>query len=187
MQGVLSGILDEVRRLSAISRKLLLLSQADAAQLRPQLAPFDLSGALLDLAEDTRMLAPALQVSEDVPPGISVSADESLLMQILHNLVSNAIKYNVEGGWIRFAVSRSAEIATVVVSNTSAGIGEEDRERLFERFYRADRAHGRRVDGVGLGLSLSRELARAQGGNLELEVAPDKAVQLRLTLPVGAC
>lgn len=184
MQRVLTGILDEVRRLAAISRKLLLLSQADAAQLRPQLAPFDLSGALLDLAEDTRMLAPALQVSEDIAPGISVSADENLLMQILHNLVSNAIKYNVEGGWIRIAASRSGDLATVVVSNASAGIAAEHRERLFERFYRADRAHTRRVDGVGLGLSLSRELARAHGGDLVLEVAPDNAVLLRLTMPV---
>lgn len=184
MQGVLTGILDEVRRLSAISRKLLLLAQADAAQLRLQLAPFDLSRALLDLAEDTRMLAPALQISEDIPPGIGVSADGNLLTQILHNLVSNAIKYNVEGGWIRIAASRAADLATVVVSNASAGIAAEHRERLFERFYRADRAHTRRVDGVGLGLSLSRELARAHGGDLELEVAPDNVVLLRLTMPV---
>ncbi len=184
IQGVLTGILDEVRRLSAISRKLLLLAQADAAQLRPQLAPFDLSAALLALAEDTRMLAPALQVSEDVPPGISVSADGNLLTQILHNLVSNAIKYNVEGGWIRIAASCSPERATVVVANASAGIDAEDHGRLFERFYRADRAHGRRVDGLGLGLSLSRELARVHGGDLELEVAQDHSVQLRLTIPL---
>jgi len=184
IQGVLTGILDEVRRLSAISRKLLLLAQADAAQLRLQLAPFDLSAALLALAEDTRMLAPALQVSEDVPPGISVSADGNLLTQILHNLVSNAIKYNVEGGWIRIAASCSPEHATVVVANASAGIDAEDHGRLFERFYRADRAHGRRVDGLGLGLSLSRELARVHGGDLELEVAQDHSVQLRLTIPL---
>jgi len=183
IQGVLTGILDEVRRLSAISRKLLLLSQADAAQLRLQLAPFDLSATLLALAEDTRMLAPALQVSDDIAPGISVSADENLLTQILHNLVSNAIKYNVKGGWIRIAASRSPERATVVIANASAGIDADDRSRLFERFYRADRAHGRQVDGVGLGLSLSRELARVHGGALELEVLEDRSVQLRLTLP----
>jgi len=186
IQSVLAGILDEVRRLSAISRKLLLLSQADAAHLRLQLASFDLSAALLALAEDTRMLAPTLQVSEDIPPGISISADESLLTQILHNVISNAIKYNVEGGWIRIAASCSPERATVVISNASTGIDAEERGRLFERFYRADRARGRRVDGVGLGLSLSRELARAHGGNLELEVAQDRSVHLRLTIPVRA-
>ena len=184
IQGVLSGILDEVRRLSAISRKLLLLAQADAAQLRLQLAPFDLSAALLALAEDTRMLAPTLQVSEDVPPGITISADGNLLLQILHNLVSNAIKYNVDRGWIRIAASCSLERATVTIANAAAGISAQDRERLFERFYRADRTRERRIDGVGLGLSLSRELARAHGGNLELEVQEDRSVQLRLTLPL---
>ncbi len=183
IQGVLAGILDEVRRLSGISRKLLLLSQADAAQLRLQLAPVDLSAALLALAEDTRMLAPALQVREDVPSGIEVSADENLLTQILHNLISNAIKYNVEAGWIRIAAARTLQQVTVVVSNASAGIEAEDRVRLFERFYRADGARGRRVDGVGLGLSLSRELARAHGGDLKLEVAADRSVEVRLTLP----
>ena len=184
IQGVLAGILDEVRRLSAISRKLLLLAQADAAQLRLQLEPFDLSAALLALAEDTRMLAPGLQVTEDIAPGIGVSADGNLLTQILHNLISNAIKYNVEGGWIRIAASRTPECATVVISNASAGIDEEERGRLFERFYRADRARGRQVDGVGLGLSLSRELARAHGGHLELEVAQDRGVHLSLIIPV---
>ena len=183
-QGVLTGILDEVRRLAAISRKLLLLAQADAAQLRPLLAPFDLSAALLALAEDTRMLAPALQVTEDIAPGISVSADRNLLTQILHNLISNAIKYNVAGGWIRIAASRSAACATVVISNASVGIDEEERGRLFERFYRTDRARGRQVDGLGLGLSLSRELARVHGAQLELEVAPDCGVHLSLTIPV---
>ncbi|MSQ72422.1 MAG: HAMP domain-containing protein [Betaproteobacteria bacterium] len=183
IQQVLTGILDEVRRLSAISRKLLLLSQADAAQLRLQIAPFDLSAGLLALAEDARMLAPHLPVSEDVAPGIFVNADESLLTQILHNLLSNAIKYNIEDGWIRIAASCPGDLATVVFSNASGGIEEGDRGRLFERFYRADRAHGRQVDGVGLGLSLSRELARAHGGNLELSVAPDRSVSLRLTVP----
>lgn len=186
IQGVLAGILDEVRRLSGISRKLLLLSQADAAQLRLQLAPVDLSATLLDLAEDTRMLAPKLLVRVDVPPGIILSADENLLTQILHNLISNAIKYNIEGGWVRIAVSRTPQQVTVVVANASAGIEAEDRARLFERFYRADGAHGRRVDGVGLGLSLSRELARAHGGDLKLEVAADRSVEVSLTLPALA-
>ena len=183
IQGVLAGILDEVRRLSAISRKLLLLSQADAAQLRLQPTSIDLSAALLALAEDTRMLAPALQVSEEIAPGISVSADENLLTQILHNLISNAIKYNIEGGWIRIAASRATERVGVVISNASAGIEAAQRAHLFERFYRADSAHGRRVDGVGLGLSLSRELARVHGGELELEVREDRSVEARLTLP----
>lgn len=183
MQAALSSILDEVRRLSVISRKLLLLSQADAAQLRLQPTTIDLSAALLALAEDTRMLAPDVKVSEEIPPGISLSADENLLTQILHNLISNAIKYNIEGGWIRIAASRVPERVIVVVSNASAGIEAAQRAHLFERFYRADSAHGRRVDGVGLGLSLSRELARVHGGDLELDVREDRSVEVRLTLP----
>jgi signal transduction histidine kinase len=92
LQASLSSVLDEVRRLSTISRKLLIRSQADAGRLRVHAEPFDMNTALQDLLEDTRMLAPHLQVSDEVQTGLWVEGDASLLRQILHNLISNAIK-----------------------------------------------------------------------------------------------
>ena len=129
------------------------------------------------------MLAPGLGVSCDVPTGLVAHADANLLGQILRNLLGNAIKYNVEGGWIRIAAAAQDGGVAVTISNPSAGVAEDERERLFERFYRADSAHGRRIDGVGLGLALSRELARAHGGDLTLEVDAANVVHLRMRLP----
>lgn len=183
-QRTLAGILDEVRRLSTISRKLLLLAQADAGRLSMHRAPFDVSGALADLVEDARMLAPGLRIDSDLPASLIVPADGPLLQQVLHNLISNAIKYNIEGGWIRIAASADVHHARFSLTNASSGIAPEQQAQLFKRFYRADPARSRKIDGVGLGLALSREIVRAHGGEMSFKVLGDDSVQLTVTLPV---
>lgn len=184
MQAMLSSILDEVRRLSVISRKLLLLSQADAGHLTVMREAVDLSKVLEELLEDSRMLAPHLTIEADIQSGLLIQADGSLLRQVLHNLISNAIKYNVDGGWIRIGCMRWSGSVEVLVSNASTGITNANRARLFERFFRADQAHSRTVEGVGLGLSVSREIARAHGGDLTLKGETAGSVQFALVLPL---
>lgn len=183
MQEKLTGILDEVRRLSTISRKLLLLSQADAGGLKIHRESVRLSQVLQDLAEDTSMLAPHLDVRSRIPPGIEIQADSALLHQVLHNLVSNAIKYNIDKGWIEISAQPSPRQVKICIANPSSGIPEADRSRVFERFYRGDPSHARQIEGVGLGLSVSREIARAHGGDITLNVSPDNAVQFVMTIP----
>lgn len=182
MQAGLTSTLDEVRRLSVVSRKLLLLSQADAGRLNVFRETRDLTRMLEELLEDTRMLAPELNITGDIQAHLTISADSNLLRQVLHNLISNAIKYNVEGGWISISTHTTAQHVEVVVSNSSAGIAAGDRDKIFERFFRTDSAHNRRIDGAGLGLSLSREIARAHSGDLLLgdEVAGQVRFFLRL-------
>jgi len=184
VQAALSSVLDEVRRLSVISRKLLLLSQADAGRLTVFREPVDLSKMLEELLEDTRMLAPHLALHADIQPGLLLQADASLLRQVLHNLISNAIKYNVDAGWIRISTTRWAQRMEVVVSNASQGIPVQQRGKIFERFFRADPAHSRHIEGVGLGLSVSREIARAHGGDLSLKSDAAGAVEFSLLLPL---
>ncbi|MHB1199977.1 MAG: sensor histidine kinase [Polaromonas sp.] len=179
----LSSFLDEVRRLSTISRKLLLLSQADAGRLNVHREPFDLTSALVDLVEDIHMLAGHLQLTQEIDPGLIVQADGSLLRQVLHNLISNAIKYNVEKGWIQIATTISPGWVEVNVVNSSPGIPVAAQGRIFERFFRADSSHSRQIEGVGLGLSVSREIARAHGGDITFS-AQAGVVRFVLRLPV---
>jgi signal transduction histidine kinase len=112
-----------------------------------------------------------------------VPADGGLLTQVLHNLVSNAIKYNVDKGWIRIATASWPKTVEVDVANASQGIPANERGRIFERFYRADPARGRSVEGVGLGLAVSREIARAHGGDITLKCESDDSVRFALSLP----
>ena len=183
LQGELSSILDEVRRLSTISRKLLLLSRADAGNLNIHAEPFLLSETLTDLVEDTMMLAPHLLVTGEIHPGLMVQADATLLPQVFHNLISNAIKYNVDHGWIRISTSIHPAHIQVQVANPSLGITPDDRDKVFDRFFRADTARARSVDGVGLGLSVSREIARAHGGDISFTLDQENIVRFSLALP----
>ena len=114
------------------------------------------------------------------------SGDADLLRQVLQNLVSNAVKYGIPGGWIAISGRRHGAGWQVDVANASAGIAFEQRDRLFDRFYRAGHAYNRRVAGVGLGLALAREIARAHGGELRLADCTPSEVTFRLTLPAGA-
>lgn len=186
IQARLTGILDEVRRLAEISRKLLLLSQADAGRLNLQRADVDLSAILEELGEDAQMLAPQLAVRSEIESGLVLAADPGLLKQILHNLLSNAIKYNLPGGWIRIAARRREARIEIEFANAAHGIPEAARNQLFERFFRADPAHSRGIEGVGLGLSVSREIARAHGGELRLEDSAADQARFLLTLPERA-
>lgn len=172
-----------MQRLKTVIRKLLLLSLADSGQLKPNLEPLDLTTLMEAAVEDTGILAPNLTIEQDLESGVRVSADGDLIRQVIQNLVSNAIKYNRPGGVVRFVLRRAGGRVLLTVSNTGTGIPAGDRDKLFERFYRADKARNRKVDGTGLGLSLSREIARAHHGDLVLEDTQDGTTAFTMVLP----
>jgi len=184
-QAGLTDMLDEVGRLAAITRKLLLLSQADAGQLALHRVSVDLAEQLDTLVADARMLVTDQTVSSSVEPGLQTRGDALLLRQLFNNLLSNALRYGRPGGWIAVSGRRQAAGVEVVFANATAPLDATQRSRFFNRFHRGDGAHNRAVDGHGLGLSLSREIARAHGGDLTLQASPGDEVRLRLWLPHG--
>jgi len=184
-QETYSKLLEEVQRLKTIVGKLLLLARADAGQLSLSVAPINFSEAIEETCEDTRILAPSLDISAEIEAAVRIDADEALLRQVLQNLCSNAIKYNVKSGKIRFRLRRKDSSAVFTVWNTGKPIPDADRDRIFDRFYRVDTARNRKVGGAGLGLSLAREIARAHGGDLTLEAPMDGWVGFRLVLPLA--
>jgi heavy metal sensor kinase len=185
-QEIFSSLLDEVGRLKAIVQKLLLLSLADAGRLQLQRQPVNLTRMLEGVIEDCRLQAPHLVVEQVLAPDIAVGADPELLEQALQNLASNAIKHNHDRGRIRFELVREADRALVRVGNTGPGVPPADRERIFERFYRADKSRSSKVEGVGLGLSLAREIVRAHGGELVLEDCGNLLTTFAIRLPTAA-
>ncbi len=179
-----SGLLEEVRRLKAIVQKLLLLARADVGQLPLSLEDIDLSALIRSSVEDAETIAPHLAVEANIPPGIRAKADPDLLAQAVRNLMSNAVKYNQEKGLVRFRLGVRDGTAVFTLVNTGAPIPEEDRLRVFDRFYRVDKARSRQVSGSGLGLSLAREIARAHGGDLLLDPDREGMTSFTLTLPL---
>jgi heavy metal sensor kinase len=184
-QEIFSSLLDEVSRLKAIVQKLLLLSLADAGRLQLHREHISLTHMVENVIEDCRLQAPHLTIEQTLAPEVQVAADPDLLEQALQNLASNAVKYNREHGRIRFELTTDAAQMCVRVSNTGPGITPADRERIFERFYRGDKSRSGRVEGVGLGLSLSREILRAHGGELVLEESSTELTTFAARLRAG--
>jgi len=184
-QEVYSSLLEEISRLKAIVQKLLLLSLADAGRLQLQLQPVDLSAMLTNIVEDCLAQAPTLKIESQIPPGFQISADPDLLEQALQNLASNAIKYNYPGGLVQFELVTEGNQMAVRIANTGPTIPPIDRERIFERFYRADPARSGKVEGTGLGLSLAREIVRAHGGELILDASDNRLTRFAAILPIA--
>ena len=189
LQQSLGILLGEVSRLGAIVRKLLLLSLADAGQISLRRATVDLKEILAVLVEDIELLAPDLPVKVTLDQGdLKVKGDRDLITQVLQNLIDNAIKYNLPlgsaGQWLSITGERRGNVVQVTVANASRGIPLEERDRIFDRFYRGDRSRNRKREGFGLGLSLSREIARAHRGELLLDATQKGETAFTLTLPV---
>jgi len=185
-QRVFSELSDEVQRLKTIVQRLLLLARADAGTLHPHRQPADFSDMVEGLCEDAHLLAPQLEVRKDLASGITIPVDVNLIRQLFHNLTDNAIKYNRENGWISFHLRSAGTTVRFTISNTGRDIPATDREKIFDRFYRGEPAHGREIDGIGLGLSLAREIARTHHGDLVLDTSGNGVSSFLLTLPLTA-
>lgn len=108
---------------------------------------------------------------------------QSILSEVLYNLVDNSIKYNKDNGKVDVKVQDASEEVTVSVSDTGIGIGAADRERVFERFYRADKSHSKEIGGTGLGLSIVKHGVLFHKGRVELESEPGVGTTITFVLP----
>lgn len=175
--------LDEVQRLKVILQKLFLLSLTDAGQLPLNSAAINLAELARSAAADVEFLAPDRTLTIDAPAELIAHGDAHLINQILENLISNAVKFGAENGWIKINVAEQNGNTVITVANNGTPIPSEDQEKIFERFYRGDPARSRQTEGTGLGLSLAREIAKAHGGKLSLEQSDEHQTRFTLELP----
>ncbi len=186
IQKLLSSLLDETHRLTGITRSLLLLSRADAGQLVPAFEEVSLSELLPELLEDTEVLAAEaeLELKAQIATDIRVMADSLLLRSAFLNVLINAVKYNKPGGFIRVELKADGRKARITVANSGPGIPTGEQALIFDRFQRADQSRERRIDGIGLGLSLTRELLHAHHGSVELEESRPGLTRFVINLPL---
>ncbi|MEN8181868.1 MAG: ATP-binding protein [Myxococcota bacterium] len=183
----LEVILRHSQRLAALIEDILQLSRIESRKLELELAPLDVAevafGVLRDL--ETRTTEKRLSAQLQSEGHCRALADRRCLEQILLNLLDNAIKYTDEGGSITVRVAGEGPRIRLDVEDTGIGIPQSDRARIFERFYRVDRARSRELGGTGLGLSIVKHLAQAQGGEVFVESEVGRGTRISVTLPAA--
>jgi two-component system phosphate regulon sensor histidine kinase PhoR len=181
----LATIVTEAQRLSRISEDLLILSQTES--LAPYKEPMDLSEILQEIVPrfQTQASDAGLEISSDVPEGLKVWANNDQIEQVLVNLVDNAIKYTPRGGSIHVSAKREIGHVAVDVTDTGVGIMQQDLGRIFERFYRVDKARSRQSGGTGLGLSIVKHIVESHGGQITVQSEFNRGSTFTFTLPAA--
>ncbi len=173
-------------RLTLLIDDLLLLSTLDSGRLRLELQPVRLRSAAQEVAEDfqTRAAARRMGLGNAVPGELQVRADPERLRQVLSNLVDNAIKYGREEGRVELTAAALPDGRIEVgVRDDGPGLPPEVQPRIFERFYRVDKARSREQGGTGLGLAIVKHVVQAHGGEVRLESRPGQGTTFFFTLP----
>ena len=183
----LGVILTESDRMTHIVQDLLTLSRFDSGRDDLKLSWFSFEGAVQDLYNAVYMEAQrhshALELT--LEPGLpQVRADRERIMQVMMNIVSNAIKYTPDGGRIQISAGQVGKRVWMQVDDNGIGIPAADRPRIFERFYRVDKARSRQSGGTGLGLSIAKEIVDRHEGVLALVDREGPGLSVRMELNI---
>jgi signal transduction histidine kinase len=187
-QESLTLIQEEAERLSRIVEDLFILArqpiQSPTALIK---APVSLTEVVKDCARAAQVLASRKGVRlklENDSTSIALNADEELIKRMILNLLDNAVKYTPEGGEISLALEKHNGSAEIVVRDTGIGLSQTDQQRVFDRFYRVDKARSRALGGAGLGLSIVRSIVEAHGGNITIDSTPRHGSTFTVSLPL---
>lgn len=176
----------ESRRLAFIIEDLLVLSRMESDELEMSEDVFDLTALIEEIAEEKREMASGSEVTLEVEGAgdrVSVRGDRKLMKTALANLVDNAIKYNMPGGRVEMSVGEAGGEVSLTVSDTGIGIPARDQSRVFERFYRVDKARSRETGGTGLGLSIVKHVAELHGGTVSVVSSEGSGAKFTITVP----
>lgn len=174
-------------RLELLVEDLLTLAQLESGNPNLQMGTVDLPSFLSEMVRDweKKLTSKQLNMSVDVPPDLSpIHVDRTRLQEALYNLLDNAVKYSRQYGEIRLSARQRDGEIELTVSDDGIGITEEDLPRIFERFYRADKARSAdKVRGTGLGLAIVKHIAQLHGGRVEAVSELEKGTTIRVILP----
>lgn len=183
----LRDIRSETERMTRLVGDLLVLAQADSGHLPLERKPVDLDGLLLEVCREVQVLAGQVHVAVGEIDQARVIGDRDRLKQVILNLVTNAIKYTPPGGRVTLGLARVQHWARLTVSDTGIGLPAEELPRIFDRFYRVDKARSRAQGGAGLGLSIAQRIVQMHGGRIEAaSEGPNKGATFSVWLPLDS-
>jgi heavy metal sensor kinase len=183
----LGTIYEEAVHMSGIVDDLFTLARADAGERPLEMRRIYLDELVAEVCRTLRPLAEERGVALECAPApndIEVEVDEALVRRAVVNLVDNAVKYTEPGGSVQLTASRDGDRARVDVVDTGIGIAPDDQERVFERFYRVDKARVRSEGGAGLGLSIVRWAVEEHGGTVAVRSEPGRGSAFSILLPL---
>ena len=183
---VLSVMERHSKRLGLLVDDLLSLTQLESANTELELNQVRVKELFNNLIHDwkEKFAAKNLKLVVDLPPDLqTIRADETRVQEVLYNLLENAVKYSREGGEIRLQAARRGSEIVLNVSDDGIGISRDQLPRIFERFYRADKARSREHGGTGLGLAIAKHIAQLHGGRIEAESELGRGTTIRMFLP----
>ena len=193
MDRIMERVEQESRRMGGLVEDMLVLARLD--QQRPiERRPVDLLTLAADAVQDARIVGPSRSIDLTVGTGAAflVLGDEARLRQVISNLMNNALTHTPDGSPISVRIftgyqqgNPAVPCAILEVTDHGPGLTQEQASRVFERFYRADQARGRRTGGSGLGLAIVQGLIAAHGGTVSLDTAPGYGATFRITLPLA--
>jgi two-component system, OmpR family, phosphate regulon sensor histidine kinase PhoR len=174
------------KRLQRLVHDLLSLAQLESSQAKLELSVVRMDELFNNLIRDwkEKLSAKNLRAIVDLPSeALTLRADGTRLEEALHNLLDNAVKFSHENGQIRLRATRCGSNVVLSVADNGIGISKEHLPRIFERFYRADKARSRELGGTGLGLAIVKHIAQLHGGRVEAESEPGSGTAIRVVLP----
>jgi heavy metal sensor kinase len=202
---ILKSNLEEINRMSQIVEDLLLLSKADSGEIRLSKEDMNLTEILNEVVAQVNILAQSKNLRIETSnhhEEIHIFGDPLRIRELFLNLIENGIKYTEEGGSIHIHLTKDvflqkgataggpkgeqAKCARIIVSDTGMGISKEDQERIFDRFFRVDKARSREQGGSGLGLSICKWIVEAHSGEIKVESELGKGSSFIVTLPIDA-
>lgn len=179
------GVMEkEADRMTTLVQDLLELSRIDNKQIQLNFTLIDLSEILAEVieAQHIHIMNKGHKITVDYDPNVlyMTKGDASRLKQVLHNILSNSVKYTEDGGKIHIEMTKVPGYIKMSIADTGMGIPKEDIKRIFERFYRVDKARSRKLGGTGLGLSIAKELMLLHEGDIEIKSELGKGTEMIL-------
>ncbi|AST05640.1 histidine kinase [Anoxybacillus flavithermus] len=180
---------DETKRMTKLINDLLTLARTDDAKLQIERKPFELRACAERTLQSLQELANKKNITLQFHASeqIEFVGDEDKCTQLLYILLDNAIKYTPEGGTVSLSLAqhviKQRKVVTMSVADTGIGIAPEHLPRIFDRFYRADKARTRQIGGHGLGLSIAKWIVEAHEGNIHVESEVGKGTTFTITFP----
>src|SRR5206468_1453133 len=174
------------KRLQRLVDDLLSLAQLESSQATLELSAVRVDELFNNLIRDwkEKLAGKNLKMIVDLPSEmLTLRADETRLEEVLHNLLDNAVKFSPDNGQVRLQGARCGSNVVMSVADNGIGVSKENLPRIFERFYRADKARSRELGGTGLGLAIVKHIAQLHGGWVEAESELGSGTTIRVVFP----